>query len=137
MFCFHLCRDEFLDHKMAAKCSQGIVQSCVICGLLGNFDKSDSETDVIEKIVKTADAVFVPWKDQPIKCDKLDCQELWTKFDSFFDKDWDSKDASFVNLSCDKPGPSDPANTLEAEKKKKAEEAEHTVCDSIRYQLVL
>jgi len=106
---------------------------CDICGLVGSFETSDSETDVIKKLLKIADAIFVPWKDQPIKCDTLDSQALWATFDSFFDKDWGCDGDPFVNLSLVKP---DPTKKVEAEKKKKAEKAEHIVCDSIRRMLV-
>ena len=75
--------------------------TCDLCSLSGQLKGKDSGEDPIEKLLRIAEVVYLPWgrTEEPVKCENLTCQELWDKLEKFVDVDWSSKKSSLINLS--------------------------------------
>ena len=90
--------------------------ACDLCGLSGQLKGKDGGGDPIEKLLRIAEVVFLPWgrSEEPVKCKNLTCQEIWDKLQKFVDVDWRFYNSSVINMS------------------KKTEKAEDVVKDAIR-----
>ena len=75
--------------------------SCELCKLSGQLKGKDGGEDPIEKLLRIAEVVFLPWgrTEEPVNCQNLTCQELWDKLQKFVEVDWSCENGSFTNLS--------------------------------------
>ena len=75
--------------------------SCELCKLSGQLKGNDGGEDPIEKLLKIAEVVFLPWgrTEEPVNCQNLTCQQLWDKLQKFVEVDWSFENSSFTNLS--------------------------------------
>ena len=75
--------------------------ACDLCELSGQLKGKDVREDPIEKLLRIAEVVFLPWgsKEEPVKCQNLTCQELWDKLQKFVEVDWSFENSSITNLS--------------------------------------
>ena len=75
--------------------------SCELCELSGQFKGTDGWEDPIEKLLRIAEVVFLPWGriEEPVKCQNLTCQQLWDKLKQYVEVDWGFENSSITNLS--------------------------------------
>ena len=75
--------------------------ACDLCDLSGQLKGKDVGEDPIEKLLRIAEVVFLPWgrTEEPVKCLNLSCQELWDKLQKFVEVDWTFENSSITNLS--------------------------------------
>ena len=75
--------------------------ACDLCGLSGQLKGKDGGEDPIEKLLRIAEVVFLPWgrTEEQVKYENLTPKELWDKLQKFVELDWSFENSSITDLS--------------------------------------
>ena len=78
--------------------NQSSATACRLCELSGQFNCDSKKEDPIEKVLDIIKAVYLPWGEQPVRCEDLKSHELWEKLSMIVRHDWSTPSTNVTNL---------------------------------------
>ena len=114
--------------------TRGRNEKCSLCDLSEQFGNEDNTKweDPIEKALRIADVEFVPWGEEPVKCNDLTSGELWGKFQKIVDLDWRPEQSSLATLIWQPNLKVDDGDSVHILARLASSKAENDVRDAIR-----
>ena len=68
--------------------NQSSATACRLCELSGQFNCDSKKEDPIEKVLNIIKAVYLPWGEEPVRCEDLKSHGLWEKLSTEFLSDF-------------------------------------------------